>query len=73
MHIEVASYVRQFEKLELIQRLLIEVRDTLNNERHQCECCGLTVYKSEKEWVQRQMLEAALKRVERVAAEMKRT
>ena len=61
------------EKLRTAKKLIEEVRDTLNLVKRQCECCNLTVYENEKEWVQRQMLNAAMSRVEKVSEEMERT
>lgn len=59
-------------KLRMAGRLLAEVRNTLNQGQHMCECCGLTVYEDDREWVQRQMLNAAIQRVDKVVKEMER-
>lgn len=65
--------MKNSEKLRLAAALITEVRDTLNLEHNPCQCCGLTVYANEREWHQRQMLNASLQRAEKVAAEMERS
>lgn len=60
------------EKLMQAARLIAEVNNSLNNNSHKCDCCGLTVYEKPDEWQRKQMLSAALGRVEKVAAELKR-
>lgn len=59
-------------KLEQAKRLLEEVRDTLNNDRRECDCCGLTVYAKQDEWLQWQMLGSAIGKIEKIISEVKR-
>jgi hypothetical protein len=58
-------------KLHQAARLIAEVNATLNNTSRKCDCCGLTVYEKPDEWDLKQMLSAALSRVEKVVGKMK--
>lgn len=57
----------KIEALREAARLAAGVRDVLNQARHECACCGLTVYEDETEWHWREMLSAAIARLEKVA------
>lgn len=53
------------KKLDQAKALVLEVRDSLNNKNHPCECCGHTVY---EDWDARQMrdtLNAVVNRLEK--------
>lgn len=58
------------EKLRAAAKLMADVRDTLNQDRRRCECCGLTVYADMGEFTRRQMLNAAIERATKAADEV---
>ncbi len=59
-------------KLDQAKRLIDEVAATLNGEKHECECCGCTVYAKHREWQNQTTLKSLSYKIVKICEEMAR-
>lgn len=67
------TIAERVEKLALAAQIITEVRDSLNNERLICECCGFERFIDYNDRQMREQLNGAVTRLARVSDRMTRT
>lgn len=53
----------QLKRLNIAKKLVLEVRDTLSNEKAICECCGMTRWLDLDEYQMRELLNGVVNRI----------